>query len=95
LRANLEINVRSYRRFVFSLIHRTLDFEGEDDATRTPFSVKSESQTAGVYGYWKVKSRYWTGAMLALENLDVSAAGHSPNRKELIPKVGAMVSLSF
>jgi hypothetical protein len=95
LRLNLEFMAKKYRRFVFSLINKTMAFDGLDDATHAPFSVKGESQTAAAYGYWRVKTRYWVGVMAAVENLDITDNGRTAGRKETIPKGGAMVSLSF
>lgn len=94
-RANLEMQNKKFRRFVFSVIHRTLDFDGTDDETHVPFAVKGESDTVAGYGYWRVKSRYWTGAMLAAEKLEITDGGRTSGRSEIVPKVGALVSLSF
>ena len=94
-RANLEMASVKFRRFVFSFINRTIGFEGPDIMANTPFQVTGESQTFAAYGYWRVKSRYWTGAMLAVENLDVTDNGRTSGHKEIVPKFGALVSLSF
>ncbi|MGE4131471.1 MAG: hypothetical protein AB7F86_07515 [Bdellovibrionales bacterium] len=88
-RANLELARKKYRKFVFSVIHRKLSFNGKDSTNDTPFTVESTSQTFAGYGYWRIKTRYWAGAMLAAENLEVEGD------RKLVPKVGGLFSLSF
>jgi len=94
-RVNFEVMARKFRKFAFSFIQRTAKYDGEDQITNAPFAVEGNSQTFAAYGYWRVKSRYWTGAMLALENLDVTDNGRTGGYKATIPKFGALVSLSF
>lgn len=94
-RANLEINPVKYRRFAFSFIQRSLDFKGLDILTNAPFEVNGESQTFAAYGYWRVKSRYWFGTLLAVENLKVTDNKNSTPNEKIVPKVGVLGSLTF
>lgn len=94
-RINLEMNPLKYRKFAFSLIQRSLDFSGDDILTGTQFQVNGISQTLAGYGYWRVKSRYWFGAMLAAENIRVTDNGRNSALEVVIPKVGLLGALSF
>jgi len=99
LRANLEIQERKSRRFLISLIQRGMSFDGPDSRTpTTTFQVRGKSQTFAAYGYWRYRTRYWIGLMAALEKFDVEASGGGlPEKSDsmVVPKVGALMSLSF
>ncbi|MGE3681187.1 MAG: hypothetical protein AB7G93_05615 [Bdellovibrionales bacterium] len=97
LRANLEWFPVKHRRYMISFIQRDLGYDGADSDTGTLFSAEANTRTAALYAYWRVRTRYWTGAFLAAEQASFSgAAGSSTDSKSAVyPKLGAMVSLSF
>lgn len=99
-RANIEWQPSTKRRFLFSVISRDMRFGGEDqndEATHLPFTAASKGVTGAAYGFWRVHTRYWLGAFLAVERAELSGAqgANADARSLTIPKGGGLVSLSF
>lgn len=96
-RANAEWERSKSNRFQVSFIRRTIGYDGEDPDNGIAFTANSESSTGALYGYWRVKTRYWFGVMAAVEQLSLSGTQGTDNesKTETQIKGGALVSLSF
>jgi hypothetical protein len=99
VRANFQWTPSRNNRFMVSLIHRNMSFTGQadNDDTHPTFSTDSKSNTAALYGYWRIKTRYWAGLFTSIEQNDLSGSrgSSSDERKITVPKGGALVSISF
>lgn len=99
-RANFDWQPSTYQRFLISFIKRDLDFSGEDQAdssTHLAFTSSHKSMTGAVYGFWRVHTRYWVGGFVAVEKVDLTGAqgAKSDSKSLMVPKAGALVSLTF
>jgi hypothetical protein len=96
-RANAEWVPDNMHRFVFSLLQRQLKFTGLDSNAVAVFSSEADSTTAAAWGYWRFKTRYWFGLMMAVESVKEQYGAPSLTNSEnrVFPKAGAMMSLAF
>lgn len=103
-RANMQWSDHN-RRFMLSLIQRSIAFSGIDtdawgatgNMTASTFATKANSYTAAAWGYWRFKTRYWFGLMAGLEStaLQFGSPDLSSSENHLYPKGGGMISLTF
>lgn len=97
-RLNFNYRPSANWEFLWSGIHRDLKYDGiHVSGNYDDFVFESTSLTAAAYIQYRWRGRYWLGAMGAVEKLDHSFGLTSASTSEsaVLPKVGAMISLSF
>jgi hypothetical protein len=97
LRGNFEWQPNNFRKFAFSIMKRSASFDGTTRSTGFHFTTESEALAGAVYGSWRVRSRYWVGGELAVEQLKTSGSNGttSDENSDVIPKFGVNGSISF